>query len=64
MPHEHAAEASRLQAPGVPAEEGVDMADAAKEASVAPEEKKNRTDGADGTGIAESDRFHDTPEDG
>ncbi len=62
MPHEHAAEASKLQAPGLPAEEGVDLSDAAEQAAVAPEEKKNRADGADGTGIDESQRFHDTPD--
>lgn len=49
MPHDRAADAARTDAPDVPAEEDVDLADAEQEAAVAPEEKKNATDGADGT---------------
>lgn len=49
MPHDKAAEAVQTDAPGVPAEEGIELTDAEEEAALAPEEKKNRTDGADGT---------------
>ena len=38
-----------LDAPGLPAEEGVDLTDAEEQLAEEPEEKKNRTDGADGT---------------
>jgi hypothetical protein len=38
-----------LDVPGLPDEEGVDLSDAEEQLAEEPEEKKNRTDGADGT---------------
>jgi hypothetical protein len=38
-----------LDVPGLPAEEGVDLSDAEEQLAQEPEEKENRTDGADGT---------------
>jgi hypothetical protein len=45
---------AQIGTPGVPAEEGIDLASVEDDLQQAPEEKKNRTDGADGTDSPDS----------
>jgi hypothetical protein len=42
-------DAGRVEAPGLPEQEDVDLADAEEQLAEEPAEKQNRTDGADGT---------------
>jgi hypothetical protein len=49
MPHDHDLEAVQNTVPGAPAEEGLDHASIEEDLELESEEKKNRTDGADGS---------------